>query len=150
MLSASSRDHCEKDTVKLLKHSASEGHKASLSKLQFVMQQSLGRDCNEGKSLHPKRIKAIQNITKKQAMSFSAMCSYFRCFISNYAVLKAVLSTVAHGRGLTALSKVTCSTDASNFRATRPNTTFHTDCGCKGGIQVIFPAPRPWGEISDL
>lgn len=36
LLPRAQREQCETDTVKLLKHLAAEGHKASLSKVQFV------------------------------------------------------------------------------------------------------------------
>ncbi|MGL4647084.1 MAG: hypothetical protein ACRCVL_08370, partial [Cetobacterium sp.] len=60
---------------------AKEGHKASLSKLQFVQQQVkfLGHLISEqGKTIEQNRVAAIQNIpkpnTKKQLMSFLGMC----------------------------------------------------------------------------
>ncbi len=58
-------------------HLAAEGHKASLSKLQFVQQMVVFWGhviIAEGKSFSPKRIEEIQNIpkpvTKKQVLSF--------------------------------------------------------------------------------
>ncbi|XP_046904773.1 uncharacterized protein LOC124486931 isoform X2 [Hypomesus transpacificus] len=112
-------DQCRKDTITLLKHLASEGHKASLSKLQFVKESVtfLGHVITaESKSLSPKRIAAIQNIpkpiTKKQVMSFLGICSYCRQFIQNYAILEAPLSALIHGQSLSSNDKVTWTPEA--------------------------------------
>ncbi len=75
LLSSPSQKQCSDDTIALLCHLAAEGHKASLSKLQFVKQSVvfLGHVITkEGKSLSDKRVQAIQNIpkliTKKQLL----------------------------------------------------------------------------------
>ncbi|XP_047676510.1 uncharacterized protein LOC113649215 isoform X1 [Tachysurus fulvidraco] len=119
MIAAPSKEQCEKDTIALLCHLAEEGHKASLSKLQFVKQQVkfLGHLISEqGKTIEQNRVAAIQNIpkpnTKKQLMSFLGMCSYCRTFIPNYAVLEAPLSAIAHGKGLQAHSALTWTPEA--------------------------------------
>lgn len=82
----------------LLKHLAQEGHKVSLTKLQFVKQQItfLGHLITlNSKSLSEKRVKAIREVpkplTKKQMLSFLGMCSYCRTFISNYVIFELPL-----------------------------------------------------------
>lgn len=114
LLAAPTKQQCEKDTLALLCHLATEGHKASLSKLQFVKEtvHFLGHDISaSGKTLSPKRIEAIVSLpkptTKKQMMSFLGMCSYCRVFIPNYAQLVEPLSALIHGKNLTAHDKIT-------------------------------------------
>jgi len=109
LIAAPTKEQCEKDTVTLLRHLAREGHKASLSKLQFVQEQVkfLGHLISgQGKAREQSRVKAIQEIpkpkTKKQLLSFLGMCSYCRTFVPNYAVLEAPLSGIVHGKGLQA------------------------------------------------
>lgn len=67
------RDKWEKDTVKLLKHLAAEGHKASLFKWQFVQRQVIFL-WHVIKFLSSKRVEAIQKlprtISKKQCHSW--------------------------------------------------------------------------------
>ncbi|XP_062421340.1 uncharacterized protein LOC119202433 isoform X3 [Pungitius pungitius] len=113
LIAAPTQTQCQTDTLKLLKHLAKEGHKASLSKLQFVSQnvRFLGHDISgEGKTLSPKRIAAIVSIpkpnTKKQMMSFLGMCSYCRSFIPNYSQMEQPLSNLIHGKNLTAHDKI--------------------------------------------
>ncbi|XP_062419418.1 uncharacterized protein LOC119228347 isoform X2 [Pungitius pungitius] len=113
LIAAPTQTQCQTDTLKLLKHLAKEGHKASLSKLQFVSQnvRFLGHDISgEGKTLSPKRIAAIASIpkpnTKKQMMSFLGMCSYCRSFIPNYSQMEQPLSNLIHGKNLTAHDKI--------------------------------------------
>ncbi|XP_036928284.1 uncharacterized protein LOC119005007 isoform X2 [Acanthopagrus latus] len=113
------REACVADTVALLSHLADNGHKASLSKLQFVCEEVvfLGHVITrEGKTLSPSRIAAIQSIprplTKKQVMSFLGMTSYCRQWILNYAEIEAPLAAIAHGKGLNANDKVEWTTDA--------------------------------------
>ncbi|XP_055358758.1 uncharacterized protein LOC129603085 isoform X1 [Betta splendens] len=98
MICSEDQETCKADTIKLLKHLHAAGHKASLSKLQFVQTEVtfLGHIITaEGKSTSPKRAEAIQNLPKpctyKQLMSFLGMCSYCRNFIPNSAVLEAPL-----------------------------------------------------------
>ena len=76
LLCSPSKQECERDTVTLLKHFHSCGHRASLSKLQFVQDKVtfLGHLISkDGRSLSPKRVVAVQNIpkpvTKKQLIS---------------------------------------------------------------------------------
>ena len=109
LIAAPKKEQCEKDTVTLLRHLAREGHKANLSKLQFVQEQVkfLGHLISgQGKAREQSRVKAIQEIpkpkTKKQLLSFLGMCSYCRTFVPNYAVLEAPLSGIVHGKGLQA------------------------------------------------
>lgn len=67
MICSPTKEQCEANTVKLLKHLAKSGHKASLSKLQFVQEQVvfLGHVItSEGKTLSPNRVDAIQNLPK--------------------------------------------------------------------------------------
>ncbi len=98
---------CGADTVTLLQHLAREGHKGSLSKLQFVKQQVtfLGHVITpNSKSLSDKRVKGIKDvpkpITKKQILSFLGMCSYCRTFIPNYAILEQPLRALTIGKVL--------------------------------------------------
>ena len=59
MICSSTKDQCETDTISLLKHLLAEGHKASLSKLQFVQEKVtfLGHNISgNGKTLSPKRV----------------------------------------------------------------------------------------------
>ncbi|KAK7925084.1 hypothetical protein WMY93_007394 [Mugilogobius chulae] len=114
LLCAPTAEQCRRDTVTLLKHLHSDGHKASLSKLQFAKEEVifLGHVINaNGKSISSKRIAAIQNLpkpkTKKQLMSFLGICSYCRQFIANYSVLEAPLSELIHGKGLKTSDTVT-------------------------------------------
>ncbi len=102
-----------KDTVILLQHLAHEGHKVSLSKLQFVRQQVtfLGHVITpNSKSLSDKRIQGIKDvpkpITKKQMLSFLGMCSYYRTFIPNYATLEQPLRALTVGKGLRSCDKI--------------------------------------------
>uniref|UniRef100_A0AAQ4RQ79 ribonuclease H n=1 Tax=Gasterosteus aculeatus aculeatus TaxID=481459 RepID=A0AAQ4RQ79_GASAC len=119
MICSPSKEACKIDTVALLKHLAENGHKASLQKLQFALEQVtyLGHVITaEGKSLSPKRIGAIQSvpkpITKKQMMSFLGMTSYCRQWIPNYSEREAPLSSMVHGKGLSAHDKLTWTTEA--------------------------------------
>lgn len=114
MICTPTKEQCEADAVKLLKHLANSGHKASLSKLQFVQENVvfLGHIItSEEKSLSSKRVDAIQNlprpITKTQMMSFLGTCSYCRQLISNYAILEAPLASLIHGKGLQSQDKIT-------------------------------------------
>uniref|UniRef100_A0AAQ4P2X0 ribonuclease H n=1 Tax=Gasterosteus aculeatus aculeatus TaxID=481459 RepID=A0AAQ4P2X0_GASAC len=113
LIAAPTQQQCEQDTLKLLQHLAAEGHKASLSKLQFVSQNVhfLGHNISgEGKTLSPKRIASIVTLpkpqTKKQMMSFLGMCSYCRSFIPNYSQLEQPLSALIHGKNLSAHDKI--------------------------------------------
>uniref|UniRef100_A0A3B1JAJ5 ribonuclease H n=1 Tax=Astyanax mexicanus TaxID=7994 RepID=A0A3B1JAJ5_ASTMX len=119
ILASTTQQQCEADTIKLLQHLAAEGHKASLSKLQFVKQsvRFLGHDISaEGKQLSVDRISVIQSlpkpVTKKQVMSFMGMCSYCRTFIPNYSLLEAPLREMTLSPGLTASSKVNWTPEA--------------------------------------
>ncbi|XP_027142002.1 protein NYNRIN-like [Larimichthys crocea] len=120
MICSPTKEQCEADTVTLLRHLADHGHKASLSKLQFVQQEVvfLGHVITaEGKSLSPKRVEAIQKLpkplTKKQLMSFLGMCSYCRQFIPNYAELEAPLGALIYGKGLQSSDRLTWTHDAT-------------------------------------
>ncbi len=73
---------CVADTVTLLNHLAQEGHKVSLTKLQFVKQEItfLGHTITpNSRAISEKRVKAIKDvprpITKKQLLSFLGMCA---------------------------------------------------------------------------
>ncbi len=84
---------CVADTVTLLNHLAREGHKVSLTKLQFVKQEIffLGHTITpNSKAISEKRIKAIRDVprpvTKKQLLSFLGMCAYCRTFIPNFCI----------------------------------------------------------------
>lgn len=119
MVCSPNREQCETDTVKLLKHLAAEGHKACLSKLQFVQEKVtyLGYIITaEGRTLSSKRVKAIQNCPKphiiREMMSFLDKCSSCRTFIPNYAVLQAPLNALLHGKGVKSYDKVTWTPEA--------------------------------------
>ncbi|KAJ0006387.1 hypothetical protein NQD34_013660 [Periophthalmus magnuspinnatus] len=60
MICSPTKHQCERDTVKLLQHLAAEGHKASLSKLQFVQEKSHSWVT----SLHQKVKVCLQNVLK--------------------------------------------------------------------------------------
>ncbi|KAI2665523.1 hypothetical protein H4Q32_021838 [Labeo rohita] len=116
-----SRDEatCVADTVTLLKHLAEEGHKVSLSKLQFAKQQVvfLGHVITpNSKSLSDKRIQGIKDvpkpITRKQMLSFLGMCSYCRTFIPNYAILEQPLRSLTVGKGLKSTDKIEWTAEA--------------------------------------
>jgi len=107
--------------VTLLKHLHSCGHKASLSKLQFVQDKVtfLGHvTSKDGRSLSPKRVAAVQNIpkpvTKKQLMSFLGLTSYYRNVIPNYSSLKAPLGAHIHGKGLQSADRVPWTPEAES------------------------------------
>ncbi|KAI9999559.1 hypothetical protein NQD34_018411 [Periophthalmus magnuspinnatus] len=119
LLCAPTEEQCKRDTVSLLKHLHADGHKASLSKLQFVKKEVtfLGHVISErGKTIPIKRAAAIQNIpkpqTKKQLMSFLGICSYCRQFIPNYSVLEAPLRALIHGKTLRTCDKITWTEEA--------------------------------------
>ncbi|XP_036003044.1 uncharacterized protein LOC118566100 [Fundulus heteroclitus] len=121
LLCSPTKQQCEEDTVALLKHLHSEGHKASLSKLQFVQPQVtfLGHHISsEGRTLSPKRVAAVQNIpkpvTKKQLLSFLGITSYCRNFVPNYSVLEAPLSAIMHGKDLQPADKLTWTSEAES------------------------------------
>ncbi|KAL1263451.1 hypothetical protein QQF64_006190 [Cirrhinus molitorella] len=110
---------CAADTVTLLKHLAEEGHKVSLSKLQFVKQQVtfLGHVITpNSKSLSDKRVQGIKDvpkpITKKQMLSFLGMCSYCRTFIPNYAILEQPLRSLTIEKGLKSTDKIEWTAEA--------------------------------------
>ncbi len=110
---------CVADTVTLLNHLAREGHKVSLTKLQFVKQEItfLGHTITpNSKAISEKRIKAIKDvprpITKKQLLSFLGMCAYCRMFIPNYAFLEKPLRALTTGKGLRSCDKIYWPTEA--------------------------------------
>ncbi len=104
---------CVADTVTLLNHLAREGHKVSLTKLQFVKQEITFLDHTitpNSKAISEKRIKAIndvpRSITMKQLLSFLGMCAYCRTFIPNYAFLEKPLRALTTGKGLRSCDKM--------------------------------------------
>ncbi|KAL1264181.1 hypothetical protein QQF64_004536 [Cirrhinus molitorella] len=109
---------CVADTVTLLKLLAEEGHKVSLSKLQFVKQVTfLGHVITpNSKSLSDKRVQGIKDvpkpITKKQMLSFLGMCSYCRTFIPNYAICEQPLRSLTVGKGLKSTDKIEWTAEA--------------------------------------
>ncbi|XP_071337791.1 protein NYNRIN-like [Trachinotus anak] len=119
LLASETREECVKATLALLTHLAEQGHKASLSKLQFVATEVtfLGHVISaKGKSLSSKRIEAIQKIpkpvTKKQVMSFLGMTGYCRQWVTHNAEIEAPLAAIAHGKGLKASDPVTWTVEA--------------------------------------
>ncbi len=110
---------CVADTVTLLNHLAREGHKVSLTKLQFVKQEItfLGHIITpNSKAISEKQVKAIKDvprpITKKQLLSFLGMCAYCRTFIPNYAFLEKPLRALTTGKGLRSCDKIDWPTEA--------------------------------------
>ncbi len=96
---------CVADTVTLLNHLAREGHKVSLTKLQFVKQEITFW----GHTITPnsKAIKDVPRpITKRQLLSFLGMCAYCRTFIPNYAFLEKPLRALTTGKGLRSCDKI--------------------------------------------
>ena len=111
-------DVCKQDTIALLQFLASQGHKASVAKLQFVLQKVtfLGHIITpNGRSLSEERIKAIQNmpkpITKKQMMGFLGTTGYCRQWILNYANLTQPLQDITHSHDMTPTENVTGTTE---------------------------------------
>ncbi len=116
---------CVADTVTLLNHLAQEGHKVSLTKLQFVKQEItfLGHTITpNSKAISEKRVKAIKDvprpITKKQLLSFLGMCAFCRTFIPNYASLGKPLRALTTGKGLRSCDKIEWPTEAQEAFAT--------------------------------
>ncbi|XP_041868122.1 uncharacterized protein LOC121656940 [Melanotaenia boesemani] len=109
LLCCPSASACEEATLALLLHLHSEGHKASLHKLQFCQSRVLflGHHISATtKALAPKRIEAIQKapkpVTKKQLMSFLGMVGFCRAFIPHFSELEAPLAACIHGKNLSA------------------------------------------------
>ncbi|XP_034089816.1 uncharacterized protein LOC117557974 [Gymnodraco acuticeps] len=103
MICAPTAEQCEADSIALLMHLAAEGHKASLSKLQYVQRTVtfLGHIISgEGKTLSDKRIASLASlpkpVTKRQMMSFLGFCSYCRSFIPNYSPIELPLRTITY------------------------------------------------------
>ncbi len=104
---------CVADTVTLLNHLAREGHKVSLTKLQFVKQEIIFFWVTltpNSKAISEKRVKAIKDVprplTKKQLLSVLGMCAYCRTFIPNYAFLEKPLRALTTGKGLRSCDKI--------------------------------------------
>ncbi len=121
LICARDEDTCVADTVTLLHHLAREGHKVSLTKLQFVRQEItfLGHTITpNSKGISEKRIKAIKDvpkpITKRQLLSFLGMCAYCRTFIPNYGHLEKPLRALTTGKGLRSCDKINWSTEAQD------------------------------------
>ncbi len=103
---------CVADTVTLLNHMAREGHKVSLTKLQFC---AAGNNFfwvtlrPNNKAISEKRIKAIKDVPRpltKTLLSFLGMCAYCRTFIPNYAFLEKPLRALTTGKGLRSCDKI--------------------------------------------
>ncbi len=129
------------DTVTLLNHLAREGHKVSLTKLQFVKQEIvfLGHTITpNSKAISEKRIQAIRDVprpvTKKQLLSFLGMCAYCRTFIPNYAFLEKPLRALTTGKGLRSCDKIE-----------RPFTQMVDE---KTWIYEFSALANPWGQIT--
>ncbi len=126
---------CVADTVTLLNHLAQEGHKVSLTKLQFVKQEItfLGHTITpNSKAISEKRVKAIKDvprpITKKQLLSFLGMCAYCRTFIPNYAFLEKPLRALTTGKGLRSCDKIDWPTEAQEaFANMKMQKAFYTN-----------------------
>lgn len=90
-------DKWGKDTVKLLKHLAAEGHKVTTSYLSLTCDHSRGQIPLFQESWS--NSKPAEN-NQQKAMPFLGVCSYFRNFIPNYAVFEVPLSALIHVKGL--------------------------------------------------
>ncbi|CAL9706360.1 unnamed protein product [Knipowitschia caucasica] len=119
MIASPTKEQCEEDTIKLLQHLAEEGHKASVSKLQFVKQNVvfLGHIITpEGKTLSQKRVTAIVDApkpsNKKELLSFLGMCSYCRHFIANFSEKDKPLRDMTVGRNMCASSPLVWTPEA--------------------------------------
>ncbi len=103
---------CVADTVTLLNHMAREGHKVSLTKLQFCAAGNnfFGVTLRpNNKAISEKRIKAIKDVPRpltKTLLSFLGMCAYCRTFIPNYAFLEKPLRALTTGKGLRSCDKI--------------------------------------------
>ncbi|TWW55636.1 Retrovirus-related Pol polyprotein from transposon opus [Takifugu flavidus] len=150
MVCSPNREQCEADTVKLLKHLAAEGHKACLSKLQFVQEEVtyLGYIITaEGRTLSSKRVEAIQNCPKphfiREMRSFLGRCSSCRTFIPNHAVLQAPLNALLQGEGVKSHDKVTWTSEAEEaFEALK--------LALQTPATLRLPDPsRPFTQVAD-
>ncbi|XP_062248239.1 uncharacterized protein LOC133956894 [Platichthys flesus] len=129
LIASPTQEQCETNTIALLRHLAREGHKVSLSKLQFVQQTVtfLGHVVTkDGKSLSDKRVEAIVNmpkpLTKKQLMSFIGTCSFCRTFIPDFALLEAPLGALYHGKSLSPHERVVWTPEADEAFVTLKKT----------------------------
>uniref|UniRef100_A0A3B1K1C7 ribonuclease H n=1 Tax=Astyanax mexicanus TaxID=7994 RepID=A0A3B1K1C7_ASTMX len=106
LIAAPTKEACTEATIKLLKHLAQEGHKASLEKLQFCKEEVtfLGHILKGAThTLSTDRAEAIAKIpkpqTKKQMLSFLGTASYCRAFIPSYANIEAPLRGLIPTKG---------------------------------------------------
>lgn len=150
MVCSPNREQCETDTVQLLKHLAAEGHKACLSKLQFVQEKVtyLGYIITaEGRTLSSKRVEAIQNCPKPHIIiemkSFLGKCSSCRTFIPNYAVLHTPLNALLHGKAVKSHDMVTWTPEAEEaFEALK--------LALQTPATLRLPDPsRPFTQVAD-
>lgn len=107
LLCSESKQACQADTVALLQYLAAQGHKVSLSKLQWVKQEVtfLGHIIShEGRTLSDNRIQAIlkipKPITKKQTMVFLGITGYCCQWLPDYAQTVQPLQSMTHDHGL--------------------------------------------------
>ena len=98
LIASPTESHCLQDSVALLKHLATGGHKASLTKLQFCQPavNYLGFVLKDGcRYLSPERVKAIRDIkrpqTKTELLSFLGLVNYCRAWLADYATYDSVL-----------------------------------------------------------
>lgn len=118
LLCSESKQACQADTVALLQYLAAQGHKVSLSKLQWIKQEVtfLGHIIShEGRKLSDNRIQAIlkipKPITKKQMMAFLGITGYCRQWLPDYAQTVQPLQSMTHDHGLRPTDTLTWTED---------------------------------------
>ncbi len=107
-----SEENCIVVTNALLKYLASQGHKASLEKLE-------GRDISQNKQTIGKdRTEAVMSMPKpapKKQVSYLGCTGYCRQWICDYAEQTQSLSDMAYATGLTAHDLVTWTPETTDF-----------------------------------
>ncbi|XP_056894864.1 uncharacterized protein LOC130529002 isoform X2 [Takifugu flavidus] len=120
LLCAPTKSQCTEDTITLLQHLATEGHKVSQSKMQYVQTEVafLGhRISKDGKALSDKHIQAIQRaprpVTVKELLSFIGLCSYCRAFVPNFSERVKPLNALSRSLSMSTRIQWTVETEAA-------------------------------------